>query len=303
MTKCYIGLRMSSRFFRCKNTRATSSNGGLGVHSIKEMKSLDSIATDFFHAFYRKEWIGGKEAYIGNLSIAEAYEVQNLVAQKRIELGESIAGFKVGCTSRAIREQLGFNEPINAKLFRPHIFQGDVTVDCRDYLNCAIEPEMVLKIGKDLKGKNPSDDKLIDSIDYVSPGIEIHNFKFWNTPPTIQELICSGGIHAALVMGSARVNPIDLQFSKEMFCVYKDGIRVTSAPASEIMGGPLQSLRWLVKFLTEKGLSLKKNSLVIPGSPVELVNVDQDTELTVVIENVGSVTAFFGRQIRVNGST
>jgi 2-keto-4-pentenoate hydratase len=51
--------------------------------------------------------------------------VQNLVVQKRIEQGESIAGFKVGCTSKAIREQFGLNEPINGKLFRPHIFEGN----------------------------------------------------------------------------------------------------------------------------------------------------------------------------------
>jgi hypothetical protein len=37
----------------------------------------------------------------------------------------------------------------------------------------------------------------------------------------------------------------------------------------------------------------KKNDLVIPGSPVELVTVDQDTELKVTIGNVGSVVAFF----------
>ncbi|MHC4104410.1 MAG: 2-keto-4-pentenoate hydratase [Planctomycetota bacterium] len=260
------------------------------------MKSLDSIATEFFHAFYRKEWFEDGDPYINSLSIAEAYEVQNLVAQKRIELGESIAGFKIGCTSKAIRAQFGLNEPINGKLFRPHVFEGNVTVDWSDYVNCAIEPEMVLKIGKELKGENLSDEEFIDSIEYVSPGIEIHNFKFWNTPPTIQELICSGGIHAGLIIGSVRVNPIDLQFRDEMFYVYKDGIRITSAPALEIMGGPLHSLRWLVNFLTVKGLSLKKNSLVIPGSPVELVNIDQDTELKVVIENVGSLTAFFEKR-------
>jgi 2-keto-4-pentenoate hydratase len=166
------------------------------------MKSLNAIATDFFHAFYRKEWLEAGEPYINNISITEAYEVQNLVAQKRIELGESIAGFKVGCTSKAIREQFGLSETINGKLFRPHIFEGNVTLDWSDYINCAIEPEMVLKIGKDLKGENLSDEKLIGSIEFVSPGIEIHNFKFWNTPPTIQELICSGGIHEGLIIGS-----------------------------------------------------------------------------------------------------
>lgn len=40
----------------------------------------------------------------------------------------------------------------------------------------------------------------------------------------------------------------------------------------------------------------QENSLVIPGSPVELVNIDQDAELKVVIDNAGSLALFFERQ-------
>ena len=59
------------------------------------------------------------------------------------------------------------------------------------------------------------------------------------------------------------------------------------------MGGPIHSLRWLVDSLTRRGLCLKKGSLVIPGSPVELVCIDQDTELSVEIEDVGIVVSYF----------
>ncbi len=263
------------------------------------MKTLDSIATDFYLSFYRKEWSGDK-ASVQGLTIDEAYAVQDLVARKRIESGERVVGFKVGCTSNAIRKQFGLNEPINGKLFQPHVIYGDLNVDWSQFVNCAIEPEMVLKIGQDLAGENLSDEDLVNSIEFVSPGIEIHNFKFWITPPTIQELICSGGIHAGLIVGSPKVDPGKLLFIDEMFYVYKDGVLVTSAPSSEILGGPIHSLRWLVKFLTRKGSGLKKGSLVIPGSPVELVHIDRDQELKVVIDNVGSLTTLFERNSGTN---
>lgn len=260
------------------------------------MESFETLAEKFFHAFYRKEWPGEGEPTLNNLSVAEAYEVQHLVAQKRIEAGESVAGFKVGCTSTAIRSQFGLTEPVYGRIFHPHIFEDNVTLDWSDYVNCAIEPELIIKIGEDLRGEDLSDKDLIDSIEYVSPGIEIHNFKFWQSPPTLQELICSGGIHAGLVIGSTKVSPRDLLFRDEVFSVYKNDSLVTSAPASEIMGGPLHSLRWLVGTLTDKSLSLKKGSLVIPGSPVELVKIENDTKLKVVIDNVGSLAALFKRR-------
>ena len=260
------------------------------------MKSLDSIADDFYHAFYTKIW-RGDESSIKELSVAEAYATQDIVTTKRIEKGERVAGYKVGCTSPAIRKQFGISEPVSGRLFQPHILDSNATVDYLNYMDCAIEPEMVLKIGKDLKGMNLSDEELINSIDYVSPGIELHNFKFRITPPIVQELICTGGIHAGLVIGNQKADPKKLGFKDEIFSVYKDGNLITSAPSSEIMGGPIHSLRWLVTFLTKKGQVLTKDSFVIPGSPVELVNIDQDTELKVVIDQVGSLTTLFKKSL------
>jgi len=256
------------------------------------MKSLEVIAAGFYHAFYKKKWLGA-EPSLSNLSMDDAYAAQDSVTKKRIEAGERVVGFKVGCTSRAIRKQFGLSEPISGKLFQPYIYDDNAKFDYDNFANCAIEPEMVLKIGKDLEGVDLSDEELIDSIEYVSPGIELHNYIFWNEPPTVQELICSGGIHAGLIVGDQKVDPRTLGFKDEMFSVYKDDTLITSAPSSEIMGGPIISLRWLVTFLTNKGEMLKKGSLVIPGSPVELVNIDQDTELKIAIDGVGSLTTRF----------
>lgn len=256
---------------------------------------LESLAESLFQAFYNRELLGPKKPLFSELSIDEAYNVQQLIAQKRVAIGEKIAGFKVGCTSRAIRSQFGLSEPISARLFEPHIVNDQARLDWRNYTNCAIEPELVLKLGKDLQGHNLSDNDLIHAIDYVSPGIEIHNFKFWQSPPTLQELICSGGIHAGLVVGNTRISPNQLGFKEELFSVYENGTLTTSAPASEILGGPLHSLRWLVNAQTAKGDCLKKNSMVIPGSPVELVNINHDTELRIAIKGVGELTTFFER--------
>ena len=257
------------------------------------MKSIDTLARKFTQAFYERGWSGELEPPVSGLSIAEAYAVQDLVADMRVQRGEKVAGFKVGCTSEAIRSQFGLREPISGRLFRPHIHEEGTEIDWRNYVNCAIEPEMVLKIGVDLRGVGLPDDRLIDAIECVSAGIELHNFVFWFAPPTSQELICSGGIHAGLIVGDAKVSPGQLSFESEVFSVRKNGKLVTEAPASEIMGGPIHSLRWLVESLTERGSCLKEGSLVIPGSPVELTCINEDTKLSVEVGDVGVLVAHF----------
>ena len=257
------------------------------------MASIDLLAAKFSHAFYEGYWSGELEPPVSGISIEEAYAAQELVAEMRVRKGEEVVGYKVGCTSEAIRAQFGLNEPISGRLFRPHVHEEGVELDWNDYVNCAIEPEMVLTIGADLHGLDLPRSQLIDAIECVRPGIELHNFRFWFNPPSSQELICSGGLHAGLVVGDTVVSPTRLSFAHELFSVRKNGELITQAPACEIMGGPILSLRWLVNSLTRRGLCLKKDSLVIPGSPVELVCIDQDAELSVEIEGVGGVISQF----------
>ncbi len=249
-------------------------------------KLIEEFAEGFFDTFYNGCWNGNTQYPISVLSVQESYAVQELVTKKKIARGERTVGYKVGCTSNAIQSQFGLNEPIFGRLFRPHIFDEAKELNWKKYVNCAIEPEMVLKIGKDLKGENLTDKTLIGAIECVSPGIEVHNFKFWFTPPTLQELICSNGIHAGLVVGSSKSSPDKLSFESELFKVYKDDQIITEAKASEIMGGPLHSLRWLTGKLTKRNEILRAGSLVIPGSPVELVNISEDSKLKIFIEKV-----------------
>jgi 2-keto-4-pentenoate hydratase len=260
------------------------------------MKIIENLAQSFFEVFCTGKFSGDPSFDLAQISPDQAYRVQDGVTQKKIERGETVVGYKVGCTSFAIRSQLGLEEPICGKMFASCLYDEKANLYWNDYQNCAIEPEMVLKIGKDLNGYNLADEILIDAIEYVSPGIEIHNYKFWYTPATSQELICANGIHAGLVIGNARALPEDLSFKTEIFDVRKNGRLIARAPASEIMGGPLNSLRWLIGFLTQKGQSLEPESFVIPGSPVELITINKDTELTVTVGAVGSITKNFRKR-------
>ncbi len=59
------------------------------------------------------------------------------------------------------------------------------------------------------------------------------------------------------------------------------------------MSEPLHSLRWLIGKLTKRNEVLRVGSFVIPGSPVGLINICEDTKLTISIENVGKTIAYF----------
>lgn len=255
---------------------------------------LDGLAEDFYWIFHQKEPQRLAKGLVETLSLGEAYAVQDRVVQRRVMDGERVAGFKVGCTSNAIRRQFGLKEPICGRLMKPHIHYGSVSLNIDAFTCCAVEPEFVLRIGRTPGGGDLSDEALLDSIDAVAPGIEVHHYKFWNGSPTSQELIASNGIHACLIVGGAWRKPDALQLRQAEVELNIDGQSAASGRGSEIMeSGPLASLRWLVQHLEGRGLTLDTGDLVIPGSPVELVQVPPNARVTARISNLGEAEAIF----------
>src|SRR5262245_19719806 len=115
-----------------------------------DMDRLGPFA-DAFLGFFRGEDDGGRcQTPIESLSPHDADEVQRRVIAARTAAGERVVGYKVGCTSRAIRRQFGLTEPVCGRLMSPHVHHGETALDWSDFHGLAVEPEFVFLMGKDL---------------------------------------------------------------------------------------------------------------------------------------------------------
>jgi 2-keto-4-pentenoate hydratase len=207
------------------------------------------------------------------LSMAEAYHVQDEFIAGRVRDGARVVGWKIGCTSTAIRKQFGLQQAISGKLTEPQIFKSGDALAASSFANCAVEPELVFRLSKNLAA-DVTEQEVWDALDGVCAGIELHNYKFWYGKPTSQELIASNGIHAGLVLGEIRPMPQYWDLNAEPVSLLVSGKIVATGLCSEIMGGPLRSMKWLAKHVSERGQKLRAGELVIPGSAVELVTVN-----------------------------
>jgi 2-keto-4-pentenoate hydratase len=257
------------------------------------MRNLAELAEAFLQIHLSKKLDPPVEFDLDMLSIDDAYEVQRRVIAAREARGEQVVGHKVGCTSKAIRQQFGLSEPICGRLMAPHIRYGNTVLDWNDYIDLAVEPEFVFGVGRDVRSEIRDGEELLDAIEWVAPGIEIHNYRFWFGEPTSQELIASNGIFAGLVVGEQRVSPTELDSDLEGVGIFRNGELAASGIGAEIMGGPLKSLQWLANHLQSQGEHLQAGQLVIPGSPVQLISVEPGDRIAARFTRLGSVEAEF----------
>src|SRR5687768_8393228 len=79
---------------------------------------------------------------IAGLTLAQAYAVQDGFVVERLRSQGEVVGWKIGCTSAAIREQFGLSQPISGRLFEREMFHDGAVLPASAYVDCAVEPEI-----------------------------------------------------------------------------------------------------------------------------------------------------------------
>ncbi len=227
------------------------------------------------------------------LTVAEAYELQFRVAALRQKRGERVAGYKVGCVSKAVQTQLGLAEPVFGHLFANEVHQSGVLLDPARFEGLAIEGEFALRIAEDI----PDAAWLLAGPQRAVAGgfavMELHNCVF-RAPDSLRapELIANNAIHAGIVF------PLDdalldnaAELADERIRVIRNGETLGRATGRALPGGPLASLAWLVDRLQGFGKMIRRGQVVLTGSPLPLYPVAAGDRLEIRCSRLPPVTA------------
>lgn len=205
-----------------------------------------------------------------SLSTSEAYAVQSEIARLRERRGETILGYKVGCTSRSIQAQLGVSEPIFGRLFAEEWHPSGMRLSAADFANLSIEGELAVRLSEDLSALSATSEACRAAIESSFPVIELHNYVMPAAWPRLPWLIASGGLHAGFVCPTARSHCDGIVRS---LTVRINDSAVGDVDDASLLVSPVQSLCWLVSRLAQVGLQLHAGQVILTGSPLPLFPV------------------------------
>lgn len=226
------------------------------------------------------------------LTLDDAYMVQRAVAELRIARGERRLGYKLGCLSSVVQEQLGLHQPVCGYLWQTEVVSSGSRLfyqprgsdqGCR-FVNLAIEGEIALRLGQDVSAETITDHSIHDCVECWFPVIELHNAVFRGLRPTSQELVAGNAMHAGFV---APPFPRDSSLSaldRAEIRIEIDGKLVETKKVADLPGGPLGSVRRLASLLRPAEEKLKAGDIVLTGSPGRLLPIDGSCAITVGCE-------------------
>ncbi len=229
----------------------------------------------------------------GGLTLPEAYEIQNAILRLRELRGEKVLGYKVGCTSRVIREQLRVDEPIFGRVFNTGCFRSGVRLSHASYANLAVEGELAVRLGRDLAGAL-SVEECLAAVEAVFPVIELHHYVLSETWPAGAWLVASNGMHAGFVHPEVEKPCRGLSDFGYTLGIRIDGVTVDTFAEPEMIPAPVRSLRWLAGRLAECGRNLSRGQVILTGSPMKLYPVAAGSRIEVDAPPLGTSCAEIG---------
>ena len=207
------------------------------------------------------------------LTVAQAYALQVEVARLRIQRGEPLAGYKVGCVSEAVRGQLDLQRPVFGHLFATEIYPSGAVLDSARFEGLAVEGEIAVRIGEDIPDSEWLRRRRDQAIATAFAVIELHNYVFRSNVRMAQELIANNALQAGVVLpAQERVMKEDTDLLDEGLSVFRNGELLATA-ASALPRGLFASLLQLVEHLRKFGLRLRRGQIVLTGSPLPLYRV------------------------------
>jgi len=224
-----------------------------------------------------------------------AHQICLKLIEKHAEHGDPQAGWKVGLTAKAIREQVGATSPAFAVLFSKGRWQCGVSFPCAELTRPGWENELYLTMATTLTGPNVTEEEAKEAVATIAPALEIIEHRPPEGQGTPALSAADNGQQRAFVVGEKTAyDPATHDLSKVSCDLYVNGEFQERNYGIEIMeSSPIASITWLANKLSEFDLSLEAGMAVMTGSFTKQYRFDNAVEIEARFEPFGTVTAKF----------
>lgn len=204
-----------------------------------------------------------------------AYIAQNVVTQARLDRGEVLAGWKLGYTSAAMREQMGIAEP-NLGPLTDAMLLDDNAVIAAGVVQPKAEPELAAVFAADLM---PGDDPRSAAVSWRA-ALEVVD-SVWEGYRFDWALNTADGSSAAFVVLGPEVPAEGL--ARLPVSLARNGVAEQHGWGRNAMGDPWVALEWLRDRLAERGTMLHSGDVVITGGLTAAVPLERGDEVQALI--------------------
>ncbi|PSN20503.1 hydratase [filamentous cyanobacterium CCP5] len=214
------------------------------------------------------------------LSIQQATRLQvDLIGRLSPELGP-IVGFKAALTSPEAQAQIGVNHPLYGYLLEEMLLESGDSVSLGFGARPMAEADLMVRVGSEAINSATTDAELLASLDAVIPFMELPDLVYRAGAAIDGTALIAVNVGARYgVMGEPiALTPTDAWMTRlgniRAHLFNDAGQTVATGESSQLLGHPIQVVRWLRDSLAAQGTELRAGDLLSLGSMSALVPVE-----------------------------
>ncbi|HZX55566.1 MAG TPA: fumarylacetoacetate hydrolase family protein [Ilumatobacteraceae bacterium] len=201
------------------------------------------------------------------MSMADAYDIQRRMTAARLARGERIAGWKLGYTSKAMRSQMGIDQP-NFGPLTDQMVLDDGALLPGTVVQPKVEPEVALRFARPLTGEC-SIEEVLDATETAHACLEIVDTVWTDYRFRIEDNTADGSSAAFICIGApipiATINTVTVELRR-------NGEPVGHGVGADASGHPALGVVWLAAQLAEQRTGIRAGDIVITGGLTRAVD-------------------------------
>ncbi len=258
-----------------------------------ETTLVNQLGDELYNALLTKTPLDPLTTRHPDMSIVDAYAIQQRMIACRLNAGEKVVGKKIGVTSKAVMNMLGVHQPDFGHMLDGMIFGDGDVIDSRTLIQPKAEGEIAFVLGKDLIGPGISAADVLAATEGVMACFEVVDSRIRDWKIKIQDTIADNASCGVFVLGDRMVRTKDVDLRNCGMVLEKNGEIVVTGAGAATMGSPVNAVVWLANTLGRLGIPLKAGEVILSGALGAMVPVQSGDNLRVTIGGIGTCAVRF----------
>ena len=226
------------------------------------------------------------------LSIEEAYLVQEELVRQKLEEGKTIVGPKIGITSEAKMQQMNVDDPIYGYVFDDMVVEEGDSIAVSDFIHPKVEAEIGFILKEDLEGPGVTALDVLRATEYVFPALEIIDSRYENFNFTLPDVIADNTSAAGAIFGTDLKRPETLELDVVGVTLSVNGELKELGAGAAVLGHPANSVARLANMISKKGEKVKAGQPILTGGVTSAVRLSPGDFVNVKYGGLGDVSFF-----------
>ena len=254
---------------------------------------IEQLGDELYQALTQRQVLEPLTNRYADITIEDAYAIQQKMLARRLAAGEKVVGKKIGVTSQAVMNMLGVFQPDFGWLTDGMVFNEGEAVPANTLIQPKAEGEIAFVLKKTLKGLGVTAADVLAATEGVMACFEIVDSRIRDWKIKIQDTVADNASCGVFVLGDRLVDPRDVDLGTCGMVLEKNGEIVATGAGAAALGHPANAVAWLANTLGRLGIALEAGEVVLSGSLGIMVPVQAGDNLRVTIGGIGGCSVRF----------